>query len=74
LQARDGRRTTVQPMQRPRFLESAAHRDERPIGHNEEMEKIVRDLVSDSTEMEVISLVLIFSEFDPCINFLLIIF
>ena len=56
LQAGDGRRTTAQPMQRPRFLESAAHRDERPIGRNEEMEKIVRALFSDSTEMGVISI------------------
>ncbi|CAD6211021.1 unnamed protein product [Miscanthus lutarioriparius] len=56
LQAGDGSRTAAQPMQRPRFLESAAHRDERPIGRNEEMEQIVRALVSDSAEMEVISI------------------
>jgi tRNA A37 threonylcarbamoyladenosine biosynthesis protein TsaE len=43
-------------MQHPWFLKSAGHRDERPIGHNEEMEKIVRALVSDSIEMEVISI------------------
>jgi hypothetical protein len=56
LQAGDGRRTEAQPIQRPRFLESAAHRDERPIGRDEEKEQIVRALVSDSAEMEVISI------------------
>lgn len=53
LLAGDGRRTVAQPMQRPRFLESAAHRDERPIGRNEEKELIVRALVSDSASMNL---------------------
>ncbi|PWZ54896.1 putative disease resistance protein RGA4, partial [Zea mays] len=56
LQAGDGTRTASQPTQRPRFLESAAHRDERPIGRNEEKEQIVRALVSDSADMAVISI------------------
>ncbi|KAL6902226.1 hypothetical protein ACP4OV_005102 [Aristida adscensionis] len=45
-QAWDARRM-AQPMQRPRFLEAAARRDERPVGRTAEKEKIVRALVDD---------------------------
>ncbi|KAL6648232.1 hypothetical protein ACP70R_012456 [Stipagrostis hirtigluma subsp. patula] len=54
--AGDARRT-AQPMQRPRFLEAAAHRDERPIGRTVDKEKIVRALVADSgKDLPVISI------------------
>ncbi|CAL4939171.1 unnamed protein product [Urochloa decumbens] len=53
LQAGDGRRTAAQPMQRPRFLEAAAHRDERPIGRDKEKEQIVGALVSDTAGMDL---------------------
>ncbi|KAF8731208.1 hypothetical protein HU200_016532 [Digitaria exilis] len=53
LQAGDGRRMPAQPMQRPRFLEAAAHRDERPIGRDEEKKHIVRALVSDSAGVDM---------------------
>ncbi|KAJ1297348.1 hypothetical protein BS78_01G368600 [Paspalum vaginatum] len=58
LRAGDGRRIAAPPVQRPRFLEAAAHRDERPIGRNEEKEQIVRALVSDSasTNLPVLSI------------------
>ncbi|WVZ56777.1 hypothetical protein U9M48_007262 [Paspalum notatum var. saurae] len=58
LQAGDGRRTGTPPMQRPWFLEAAPHRDERPIGRNEEKEQIVRALISDSasTDLPVVSI------------------
>ena len=54
LQAGDGRRTAAQPTQRrPWLLEAAAHRDERPIGRDEEKEQIVRALVSDNAGMDL---------------------
>jgi hypothetical protein len=57
LQAGDGRRTAAPPMQRPRFLEAAAHREERLIGRTSEKEEIIRALVSDtSADLPVVSI------------------
>ncbi|GJN08002.1 hypothetical protein PR202_ga25886 [Eleusine coracana subsp. coracana] len=57
LQAGDGRRTATQPMQRPRFLEAAAHRNERPIGRTMEKAAIIRALISNSNmDLPVISI------------------
>ncbi|CAN6295260.1 unnamed protein product [Urochloa humidicola] len=53
LQNGDGRRTAAQPMQRARFLEAAAYRDERPIGRNKEKEEIVGALISDSAGVDL---------------------
>jgi hypothetical protein len=57
LEAGDGRRTAPPPMQRPRFLEAAAHREERLIDRTSEKEKIIHALVSDtSVDLPVVSI------------------
>jgi hypothetical protein len=57
LQTGDGTRT-AQPMQESRrFVEAAAHLDERPIGRAAEKEKIIRALLADSgIDLPVISI------------------